>query len=90
MDHLVVVVHTREGIVFRGKASAVSSKNRKGPFDVLHTHANFVTTLYESVVVHSTGAQPFTKTFDHGLLWVRSGALVDVYIGIGAEATKSS
>ena len=83
IDFLQVTVHTREGIVYQGKATAVSGKNNKGVFDVLPMHANFVTTLFESIVVHTETGNPFNKPLERGLLWARSGNTVDVYVGIG-------
>ena len=85
MSSLQVTVHTREGIVFQGAASAVSGKNHVGPFDVLPMHANFVTTLFESVIIYSKDAKPSTHTLERGLLWARGGYTIDIYIGIGGK-----
>jgi len=84
MDSLSVTIHTREGIVFQGPAFAVTATNHVGLFDVLPMHANFVTTLFESVMVH-TANKPYVHTMERGLLWARSGNLIDIYIGIGGE-----
>jgi F0F1-type ATP synthase epsilon subunit len=83
-DSLQVTVHAREGIVFSGHADAISGKNAKGPFDVLPMHANFVTTLFESITVHSK-SENFSRKLDRGLLWARGGNTIDIYIGIGGE-----
>ncbi|KKT37857.1 MAG: hypothetical protein UW22_C0017G0010 [Candidatus Gottesmanbacteria bacterium GW2011_GWB1_44_11c] len=85
MDKLQVTIHTREGVVYSGSASAVSGKNHVGLFDVLPMHANFVTTLFESITVHVPDKEPFTRTLDRGLLWARGGNMIDIYIGIGGE-----
>ena len=85
MDSLTVTIHTREGVVYSGKASAVTGVNHIGKFDVLPMHANFVTTLFESIVVHIPEGKPYTSTLDRGLLWARGGNLIDIYIGIGGN-----
>jgi len=83
MDSLHVTIHTREGVVFSGNARALSGINNTGSFDVLPMHANFVTTLFRSIVVHTDAPTPHTYPLDRGLLWARSGNLIDIYIGIG-------
>jgi len=90
MDSLTVTIHTRTGIAFQGMATALTSINRVGPFDVLPMHANFVTTLFTTLTVHTKEGKPYSHTFDRGLLWARSGNLIDVYIGIGGETNTKS
>jgi len=90
MDSLWVTVHTREGIVFEGNARAVTGKNTVGLFDVLPMHANFVTTLFTSVTVHAQSEKSFTTDLDRGLLWARSGNLIDIYIGIGGNMVSEN
>jgi F0F1-type ATP synthase epsilon subunit len=41
-------------LLFEGDAESVSSKNSKGPFDILPGHANFLTTVENSPLVIKT------------------------------------
>ena len=43
MDTLQVRIVSPKGEVFKGEATAVSSRNSVGNFDILPQHANFVT-----------------------------------------------
>lgn len=43
LSYLSVKVNSPDQIIWEGRASAVSSINAKGPFDILPLHANFIT-----------------------------------------------
>lgn len=78
---LSVLVRDRNGILFDGPASAVSSYNDRGPFDVLPLHENFISLLNKEVVVRAKEGEEKTIAVPSGVLSVRENR-VEVYIGI--------
>lgn len=49
---LDVIVRKRDKVVFQGQATAITSVNPKGPFDILAQHANFITVIKEYMIIH--------------------------------------
>lgn len=49
---LEVEIRSKRGLIFAGKVEAVSSRNETGRFDVLPLHANFITLVNETIVIH--------------------------------------
>ncbi len=80
-NRLSVVVRDINGALFDGSASAVSSINDKGKFDILVSHANFVTTLKDYVLVHSNNKNPFTVKLQRGIMRVKENR-VEVFVGV--------
>ena len=78
---LSVLVRDRNGILFDGPASAVSSYNDRGPFDVLPLHENFISLLNKEIVVRAREGEEKTIAVPSGVLSVRENR-VEVYIGI--------
>ena len=40
-----LVVRSREGVVYNGDVTALTSKNEEGKFDILAEHANFISLI---------------------------------------------
>lgn len=75
-------VASREGIVFEGDVDSVSSYNEKGKFDVLASHANFISLVKKGVTVRENEKSgPKEIAFDNALIRVRENN-VEVYLGI--------
>lgn len=49
---LDIEIRSKRGLIFAGKADAISSKNETGQFDILPLHANFITLVNETIVIH--------------------------------------
>lgn len=49
---LNIEIRSKRGLIFSGKAEAVSSRNETGKFDLLPLHANFITLINETVIIH--------------------------------------
>lgn len=49
---LDIEIRSKRGLLFAGKADAVSSKNEAGQFDILPLHSNFITLIDETIVIH--------------------------------------
>ena len=67
--------------LYSGKATAVSSFNEIGPFDVLPLHENFISLIRDKVTVIGTTGQRQQINFVRGLLEVSENR-VRVFVGI--------
>jgi hypothetical protein len=85
-------VASREGIVFEGDVDSITSFNEKGKFDVLASHANFISLIKNGLTVREVGGTEGKDTagkkvigkeigFDNALIRVRENN-VEVYLGI--------
>lgn len=66
---------------FRGKATAISSQNRLGKFDILPEHANFITLIFGDLTIHTPDKKKFTYQFERGVLEVSENK-VNVFLGL--------
>jgi F0F1-type ATP synthase epsilon subunit len=78
---LSVTVSSRQKTLFAGSALSVSSKNKVGDFDILPEHANFVTLVFDYVLVNKNQENERKIELEHGVLTVLNNA-VKVYIGL--------
>ena len=91
-DELRVKVQTPAAVVWEGAASAVSSVNEVGPFDVLPDHSNMITLVESPIMVVTTGGE---KTFDFAkaVIFVRDNAVsiyADIVSDSGGDTPKSA
>jgi len=67
---------------FRGEAEAVSSQNRLGKFDILPEHANFITLIFGSLIIHTfPDKKKLAYQFERGVLEVSENK-VNVFLGL--------
>ncbi len=66
---------------FIEKAEAVSSQNKLGNFDILPEHINFISLIYDDLVVHLLDKKKFTYKFEKGLLEVSENK-VNIFLGL--------
>lgn len=78
---LNVIVLSTGKTYFSGRAKSVSSNNKIGPFDVLPMHENFISMLYDRVVIVDDKGQKTEVPCDHGILEVTENR-VRVFLGI--------
>ena len=78
---LAVIVRSRQTTAYDGTASAVSSINDKGPFDVLPRHTHFISLIRERVTVQKEDGELKQIVFPYGIMKVKDDT-VEVYIGI--------
>ncbi len=55
---------------FQGKALSVSSKNKLGKFDILPYHANFITLIFDFLIVRTSDRKEIEFRFKRGVLEV--------------------
>lgn len=80
-QRLKVEVRSRQGLVFDGDLYAVSSHNTAGEFDVLPSHANFVSMINKKVVLRKANGQTDELAIDNGVMLVEDNK-VKIFIGI--------
>jgi F-type H+-transporting ATPase subunit epsilon len=78
---LKVEVRSRQGLVFEGDLFAVTSYNTEGEFDVLPSHANFVSMIGKRIVLRKANGQVDELAIDNGIMMVEDNK-VRVFIGI--------
>lgn len=80
-DALTARVRNRQGLIFEGQVKAVSSINRKGPFDILPRHANFVCTIEKKLVLHRIDGKVTEINLEGGVMEVHHNQVL-VFVGI--------
>lgn len=66
---------------YRGVAAAITSKNKVGKFDILPEHTNFITLIFNKLVIHTKEQKKIEYEFKRGVLEV-SDNLVKIFLGI--------
>lgn len=76
-----LIVRSREGIVYNGQVSSITSINEKGKFDVLPQHANFISLIEKELVIRDLDNKAQKISLSNGLMRVRKDN-VEVYLGV--------
>lgn len=84
---LTVTIKDPERTAFEGQATAVSSSNTNGPFDILPYHANFITLIREVVVIHQPDGKEVKIPLQQGIMKIYEDK-VHVLIGIETSEKK--
>jgi len=84
---ILVTVRNREKILFQDKIKAMTSFNEVGPFDVLPEHANFISLIKKTLVLHKESGQKEELQIDDGVLKVYENE-VRIYIGVLPHLTE--
>jgi len=83
-DKLSIIVKSRDGIVFEGKAKSVTSNNEKGRFDILPNHANFITIINKELIIERSKAKKEYIDVENGVLKVADNK-IEVFLGIKSK-----
>ncbi len=86
-DILLVTIRTQLTVLFTGQATAVTSVNNKGSFDILAQHENFISLIRDSLTLHFLDKTTKDFKITRGVLKVK-GNSVDIYLGI-LQPTKT-
>jgi len=68
-------------IPYKGEAKAVSSENKLGRFDILPGHANFITLIFNNIIIHTPDKNKITYQFKRGVLET-SEDKVRIFLGL--------
>lgn len=85
---LRVRIISPQQLILDTQALSVSSKNLKGPFDILAQHANFITILEnQTIVVRIPRQKPLTFKFPLAIILTQEN-LVSVYTYLQPNSEK--
>jgi F0F1-type ATP synthase epsilon subunit len=75
-------IASREGIVFEGEVESITSYNEKGKFDVLASHANFISLINKKIMIVKKDQKETQEiNIETALMRVREN-MVEVYLGV--------
>jgi F0F1-type ATP synthase epsilon subunit len=80
-NNLYLVVKSREATLFEGFVKSVSSFNEKGPFDILLTHAQFISLLNDVIIIEREDGQKQEIEVQNGICRVINNK-VDVFLRV--------
>ncbi len=80
-------IASREGTVFEGVVSSITSYNPKGKFDILENHTNFISLIQDKVILRESKDSEKEIVFKNALMRVRENN-VEIYIGVEGKSVK--
>ena len=80
-DKRTVSIKNKKEQLFLGEATSVTSKNDRGVFDILPFHVNFITLIYDFIVIDRNLNSEKRFEMDNGILYTL-GNKIDIYIGL--------
>lgn len=84
---LFVRINHPDRVIFEDTAKAVTSYNKRGIFDVLLYHENFITLIRQAVIIHRDNQKPLTIPIETGILKVYENT-VNILVGIKTIVKK--
>ena len=66
---------------FKSSATAVSSQNGLGKFDILPNHINFITLIFDNITIYNENKEEISYEFKRGVLEVSENK-VDIFLGL--------
>lgn len=80
-DKITVSIKNKKEQLFLGDAYSVTSKNDDGIFDILPFHVNFITLIYDFIVIDRNQDSERRFEMENGVLYTL-GNKIDIYIGL--------
>ena len=80
-EKITVSIRSRKELLFSGLASSVTSKNDSGIFDILPFHINFITLIYDFIIIDRNLDSEKTFDIENGILCVLENK-IDIHIGL--------
>lgn len=76
-----LVIRNREQFLYRGKVTSISSVNESGKFDVLSSHANFISLIKEKLIIRDENGKVTEMPIEAGILKVEQDK-ADIFLGV--------
>ena len=86
---LSITVMSPSGTLYQGHATAISSVNELGRFDVLPRHANFISLIHNEVVILPLEGQKQRFPLQQGVMYVKDQTVL-VFVGVETQAALAS
>jgi F0F1-type ATP synthase epsilon subunit len=83
-DYLKVKVFwlpTTKEVFFEGDAEAVSSENQLGKFDILPYHSNFISLIFNELIIITPKKERIVYRFEKGVIKVKKNE-VTIFLGL--------
>ena len=87
-DILHVTIHDLNKTTYEGVATAVSSINEIGPFDILGQHENFISIIKSFIRVHQTDGKKIEFNIDSGVLKNYNNQIT-IFLGVGSSIPQA-
>lgn len=75
-------------MLYQGQIKSLSSVNKKGKFDVLDKHANFITLIDDTLIIRETGGEEKQLRVESAILKVTRNT-INIYAGVGQLKTEN-
>ena len=80
-DKISVSIKNKKEQLFLGDASSVTSNNESGVFDILPYHVNFITLIFDFIIIDRNMPSEKRYEMENGVLYTISNR-VDIYVGL--------
>ncbi|MBI1833204.1 MAG: hypothetical protein HYR90_00035 [Candidatus Andersenbacteria bacterium] len=84
---LAVRVLSPQNVSWKGEAQAVTAINKLGPFSILLDHANFITTIKDTVTIIPASGASYSFEVGLGVLFCRNNQ-VEIFIQLPIDAQE--
>ena len=78
---LFLTIRNREQLIYKGEVKSLTSFNDKGTFDILPSHANFISLINDKVIIREIGGGKKEIKIDNAVMRVL-GSQVNIFLGI--------
>jgi F0F1-type ATP synthase epsilon subunit len=78
---LTVSVKGPKNEMFNGQALSITSVNKKGKFDILPFHINFITLIKDYIIIREENNKEITFPLENGILKAK-GDRIKILIGV--------
>lgn len=76
-----VSIKNKKEQLYLGDASSITSKNDRGVFDILPYHVNFITLIYDFIVIDRGLPNEKRYEIENGILYTIANK-IEIYIGL--------
>ncbi len=80
-EKISLSIKNKKEQLFLGEVTSITSKNDRGVFDILPYHVNFITLIYDFIVIDRDTANERRFEMDTGILYTVSNK-IEIYIGL--------
>lgn len=83
---IAVTIKKPEQTLFDGFATSVTSLSKRGKFDILAYHANFIALIEETIVLGQENKPPVNFPIETGVMKVQENS-IRIILGVETKAT---
>lgn len=80
LDTKIFWIPVTKEVFFQGRVKSISSENRLGKFDVLPQHANFISLIFNELIIITEKNEKISYKFKKGVLEVSENK-VNIFLG---------